>query len=73
MTLAWAQVMMLPLDVSNITGFGGGIDMKVFWFVIYLCTAIFLLFIIPALIIWYETDDDWSCVYIKIKYKLKIN
>ena len=30
MTLSWAQVLMLPLDVSNMTGFGGGIDMKLF-------------------------------------------
>jgi hypothetical protein len=63
MTLAWAQVLMLPLDVSNVRGIdGGGIDMKLFWFIIYLSTAVFIGLILPSLIFWYEADPDWTCV-----------
>lgn len=62
MTLSWAQVLMLPLDVSNMTGFGGGIDMQVFWFVVYITTAAFVLIIIPTLIYYYEADDEWTVV-----------
>jgi LMBR1 domain-containing protein 1 len=64
MTLSWAQVLMLPLDVSNVHGQGGGIDMKLFWFIVYLATAVFIVIIIPALIFWYESDPDWTCVRI---------
>ena len=62
MTLSWAQVLMLPLDVSNMTGFGGGIDMKLFWFIVYILTGVFVLFIIPTLIYYYEADEEWSMV-----------
>lgn len=65
MTLAWAQVLMLPLDVSNNRSFGGGIDMQLFWFIIYIATACLILFIIPVLTAFYEADPEWSCVIIK--------
>lgn len=71
MTLSWAQVLMLPLDVSNTRGEGGDIDMKLFWFIVYLATAVMILIIIPALIYWYEADPDWSCVYIIIYFSAK--
>jgi LMBR1 domain-containing protein 1 len=67
MTLAWAQVLMLPLDVSNSRDFGGGIRMDLFWIIIYLCTAVFIFFIIPALTYYYEADPEWS-MWEKIKY-----
>lgn len=63
MILSWAQVFMLPLDVVNMVGFGGGIDMKLFWIIVYIITAVFVLFIIPTLIYYYEADEDWSFVY----------
>lgn len=64
MTLAWAQVLMLPLDVSNSRGEGGGIDMKLFWFIIYISTAGFLLIIIPSIIYYYEADEEWTMVIV---------
>jgi hypothetical protein len=64
LTLAWAQVLMLPLDVSNMTGFGGGIDMKLFWFIVYISTAIMCLIIVPSLIYYYECDENWSFVIV---------
>lgn len=63
MALCWAQVLMLPLDVSNITGFGGGIDMKLFWFIIYIITGCLVIIDIPALIYYYEADEDWTFVF----------
>jgi LMBR1 domain-containing protein 1 len=67
MTLSWAQVLMLPLDVSNSRGFDGGIRMDIFWIVVYLSTAVFLVFIIPTLSYYYEADEEWSC-WQKVKY-----
>ncbi len=62
MLLAWAQVLMLPLDVSNNRGFGGNINMRLFWFIVYIATAVFLLIIIPAIIYYYEADEEWTVV-----------
>ena len=62
MSLSWAQVLMLPLDVSNVHGGGGGINMQLFWFIVYLSTAVFIGVVLPALIFWYEADPDWNCV-----------
>ena len=62
MILSWAQVLMLPLDVSNSREFGGGIRMDIFWFIVYITTAVFLLIIIPFLIFYYEADPDWTFV-----------
>jgi len=67
MTLSWAQVLMLPLDVSNTRGFGGGIRMDIFWIVIYISTAVTVLVIIPGLTFYYEADPDWNC-WEKLKY-----
>lgn len=67
MSLSWAQVLMLPLDVSNTRGSDGGIRMDIFWIVIYLSTAVFLVFIIPSLTYYYEADSEWTC-WQKIKY-----
>ena len=62
MVLAWAQVLLLPLDVSNSRGQGGGIDMKTFWFIVYMLSAIWLFIIIPFMKNYLEADEDWGCV-----------
>lgn len=59
--LAWAQVLMVPLDVSNNRTFGGGLDMKLFWFIIFMASVVYVLFFFPILTGLYETDPDWSC------------
>ncbi len=71
MSLSWAQVLMLPLDVSNMSGFGGGIDMKLFWFIVFILTGCFVLFIIPTLIYYYEADEEWTMVNFIMKLKSK--
>ena len=69
LTLAWCQVLMVPLDVSNNRTFGGGIDMKLFWFIIFIITLIYVLVIFPISSSLYETQDDWTACE-KIKHCL---
>ena len=62
LTLSWAQVLMLPLDVSNNRSFSGGINMQLFWYIVYISTAIMVTFILPALTAYYESDPDDNCI-----------
>ena len=61
LTLAWIQVLLLPLDVSNSRTFGGGLNMKVFWYIIYILTIIYILVVSPIASSYYDTDYTWSC------------
>lgn len=61
MTLSWAQVLMLPLDVSNARSSMGSLRMDIFWMVVYIATGVMLLFIIPIFSSWYESDPEWTC------------
>ena len=61
LTLAWCQVLMVPLDVSNNRTFGGGIDMKSFWSIVFIITLVYILVIFPITSSLYETQDDWTC------------
>ena len=60
LTLAWCQVLLIPLDVSNNRTFGGGINMRVFWLIIFVITLIYILIIFPISSSLYEAQDDWS-------------
>ena len=60
LTLAWSQVLLLPLDVSNNRTFGGGLNMKAFWFIIYISTAIYILLVFPIVSGFYESDEEWT-------------
>jgi hypothetical protein len=62
MFLSWAQVLCLPLDVSNARGGEGGFRMDLIWKIIYVATAIDLIIINPALSYFYESDEDDSFV-----------
>ncbi|KAL4484994.1 hypothetical protein ABPG74_020171 [Tetrahymena malaccensis] len=59
-TLSWGQVLMVPLDVSNSRGYGGGFDMMTVWYVIYIIVLVFISFIIPTAQFYYESDDEKS-------------
>ena len=66
LTLAWCQVLMVPLDVSNNRTFGGGINMKLFWFIIFIMTLIYILIIFPISSSLYEAQEEWTtCEKIK--------
>ena len=69
LTLAWCQVLMIPLDVSNNRTFGGGINMKLFWFIIFIITLVYIFIIFPISSSLYETQDDWTACE-KIKHSL---
>ena len=69
LTLAWCQVLMVPLDVSNNRTFGGGINMKLFWFIIFVITIIYILIIFPISSSLYEAQDEWTLGE-KIKHSL---
>ena len=61
LTLAWIQVLLLPLDVSNHRTFGGGLNMRLFWYIIYILTIIYILVVSPIASSYYEADYEWSC------------
>lgn len=61
LTLSWIQVLLLPLDVSNNRTFGGGLNMRVFWFIIYILTIIYIIVVAPIATSYYEADYTWSC------------
>ena len=69
LTLSWIQVLLLPIDVSNHRTFGGGLNMKIFWYIIYIITIIYILVISPIASSYYEADIDWSCAT-KIRHSL---
>ena len=63
MTLTWTTVLMFPLDVSNVRSqLDVAFRMDLFWLIIYITTAVFILIIIPSVIFYYEADPDWTCV-----------
>lgn len=61
LTLAFGQVLLLPLDVSNNRQDGDGFNMKVFWYITFLGSAIFIFILYPIVTGLYETDSEWTC------------
>ena len=47
----------MPLDVGNFRG-GSNVDMKMFWYIIYMTSAFFIIVILPFALFYYESDDD---------------
>eukprot|EP00744_Colponema_vietnamica_P002374 GILI01003739.1.p1 GENE.GILI01003739.1~~GILI01003739.1.p1 ORF type:complete len:498 (-),score=132.07 GILI01003739.1:274-1767(-) len=73
LTLAWAQVLVLPLDVANSRGLGGGLRVDILWQVIYIAIAIMIVALIPFSIYYYEGDEEDSMgkrICTAIKYEL---
>ena len=60
LTLSWIQVLLLPLDVANNRTFGGGLNMRIFWYIIYILTIVYILIVSPISSSYYEADDSWS-------------
>ena len=56
--LCQAQALMVPLDVANRSAVvTTGIDMKSFWFFLYIIVLVFIVVLIPYAIFLYETDE----------------
>ncbi|MCQ2821199.1 MAG: LMBR1 domain-containing protein [archaeon] len=62
LALAWGQIMLLPLDVSNVRGTGGGLPMDMIYKIIYIAIAAFAFVILPLLTAIYESDPDDTCI-----------
>jgi LMBR1 domain-containing protein 1 len=54
---------LLPLDVGNFRA-GSNVDMKIFWYIIYMTSAFFVIVILPFALFYYESDEDQSFVRI---------
>lgn len=61
LSLAWFQVLLLPLDVNNIRTFGSGLNMKILWYTLFISIIVYVLILFPISSSFYETDDDWTC------------
>ena len=59
--IAWGQILLLPLDVSNSRGTGGGIRMDTIYTIVYISIAVFAFVILPLLTAIYESDPDDTC------------
>ena len=56
--MVFIEILLLPLDVANIHGKGGKINMNTFWIISFIIIFIFSLVIIPLMINIYELDPD---------------
>jgi len=56
--LAFASVLLLPYDVANSNGVGGGVDVGLLWQIVYVTLAIMVFLIIPFAYFFYESDVD---------------
>eukprot|EP00826_Nyctotherus_ovalis_P011973 TRINITY_DN1311_c0_g1_i7.p3 TRINITY_DN1311_c0_g1~~TRINITY_DN1311_c0_g1_i7.p3 ORF type:complete len:194 (-),score=53.83 TRINITY_DN1311_c0_g1_i7:1092-1673(-) len=61
LTLAFAQILILPLDVSNARGDGADFRIDIFWQVVLIIVACYIVFIAPFSLFLYEADDEDSC------------
>ena len=60
MLVGLGQICLLPLDVSNTRGTGGDFRMDLIWKITYIIIAVFVFFIIPLAISFYECDPEWT-------------
>jgi LMBR1 domain-containing protein 1 len=58
---AECQILLLPLDVGNFRA-GSNVDMKIFWYIIYMTSAFFIVVILPFALFYYESDEDQTFV-----------
>lgn len=56
--LAWALILLLPLDVANSRGDGGGFNMELFYQILFIVHFAFIVFILPMMLFYYESDDE---------------
>jgi len=64
--MVFIEILLLPLDVANIHGKGGKLNMNTLWIISFIIIFIFSLIIIPLMINIYELDPDLT-TFEKIK------
>jgi hypothetical protein len=59
-TLFQAPALLVSLDVSNESAYFSpdGLDIKSFWYFLYLVVVVFICFLLPFALLFYETDGD---------------
>jgi LMBR1 domain-containing protein 1 len=60
--LAFAQVLILPLDVSNSRGDGSGFRVDILWQIVFILVAIYVFFLAPFSLFYYEAEDEETTV-----------
>jgi LMBR1 domain-containing protein 1 len=58
--LSFASVLVLPYDVANSRGEGGGLQIDILWQILYISFAVLLSLVIPFAFFFYENDVDPS-------------
>jgi len=58
--MAFASILVLPYDVANARGSGGGLRVDILWQVVYIILAVLLFALIPFAFYYYEADEDYS-------------
>ena len=58
----WCFVLLLPLDVANTRGQGAGFNIALTWEILFWIYLAFLIFILPMITFYYETDEQSSCI-----------
>jgi len=56
--IAFASVLILPYDVANSSGSGGGVRLDLLWQILYIIVAVLIAVIIPFAFFFYENDLD---------------
>ena len=57
-SISWLMILILPLDVANSRGDGGGLNMEVLYKILFILWLVWLVVIIPMTILLYESDED---------------
>lgn len=61
-TLLWSFVLILPLDIANSRGEGAGLNIEVAYQILFIIYLVFLVFVLPMVLFFYETDEENSCI-----------
>lgn len=51
-------MLVLPYDVANSRGDGGGLDIDILWQMIFIVDAVLLVLVIPYAFFFYESEPD---------------
>lgn len=61
LTLAFSQILIIPLDASNNRGEGYGMRLDIIWQVVLIGVISFSIILAPFTLFWYEADDEETC------------
>ena len=56
--ILFGLILVIPLDIANSRGSGGGLNMDAFYQLLLILNFLFVVFLIPVTIFLYESDED---------------